>query len=237
MDESVRGTVEDATDGVTLSKRFDADEYDSPAVVYELASSRSEPVTVRVVEPLPDALGPGDLGFVGADGTTGWTIKGPKLVFEGELAPGGERTTACTGLGEHADAVGDLLGRPDAFEVDPPGGEPAADGDLVVDQLVAELREGAVSERNREFLRQEFGVDGPATAGETPEDVQAQLDRIERALADLSETVASLSDDVEDVEEQLPDYDIEGRIATLDDALSEVDAFTDDVRAAFGETQ
>lgn len=170
MDESsARRSVVDATDGVKLSKRFDAAEHDLPTVVYEFTSGRSEAVTVRVVEAIPDALGPDDVGFMGADGTTGWSIKGPKLVFEAELASGGEYTTSCTGRGEDADAVRALVDHPDAFEVDPPASD--ADTPDVADSGAGAADAGASDDSPEpvSILQDSTGTPAGGDADATPD--------------------------------------------------------------------
>ncbi len=61
-----------AADGVTVTKRFEADEFPVPAIAFNLTSRRSVPVTVRLVDTVPDDVAVEDLGFHPEYGSDYW---------------------------------------------------------------------------------------------------------------------------------------------------------------------
>lgn len=245
------GEVVDATEGVTLRKRYEEAEFHQPAVVYELTSDRDDRVRVRVIESIPDALAPEDLGFLGSSMERTWQIKGPKLVFENVLEPNESFTTACAARGDTADAITDLLGHPEAFEAspvesadreaaapftrsaanaDPPADAgPAAeaeaeaeDRERVVEQLVAELRTGQVSEESVTFLREELG------AGRPPRSVEARLKQLQTDLADVRAYTNALEAFIDEhgSGDEIVDR-LERRLASLEAAIEEVEESAD----------
>lgn len=50
-------------DGVTVTKRFETDEFPVPAIAFEFESTRETPVTLRVIDTVPEPVDVGDLGF------------------------------------------------------------------------------------------------------------------------------------------------------------------------------
>lgn len=242
------GEVVDATEGVTLRKRYEEAEFHQPAVVYEFTSDRDDRVRVRVIESIPEALAAEDLGFLGSSMERTWEIKGPKLVFENVLEPNESFTTACAARGEAADAITDLLGHPEAFEASPvesadreegaqltrsaenadspdedagPSAE-TEDRERVVEQLVAELRTGQVSEESVTFLREELG------AGRPPRSVEARLKQLQTDLADVRAYTNALEAFIDEhgSGDQLVDR-IERRIASLEAAIEDVEESAD----------
>lgn len=254
-----------AEDGVTLRKRFEETEYRLPTIAYEFRSDRAEPVTVRVIETIPDALDPEDVGFVDANGTDAWEIKGPALVFEDEIEPDAEYAAACAARGENAAAIEEILGRPDAFEVEPPSGAgatpaPAADftrnartarsdavvsrsragrsndeagsdravgkgGSVavaddraeprVVEQLVAELRDGEAGDENVALLKDALGID------ERPKrSLETRIRQLQSDLADVraySNTVEEFLDRHGSAEEVV--RQLESRLDAVEEAV------------------
>jgi methyl-accepting chemotaxis protein len=80
-------------DGVTVTKRFEADEFPVPAIAFELTSQRDEAVRVRLRDRVPPGVAVEDLGFHPEYGSEHWTIDGETISFERELGPEAEYTT------------------------------------------------------------------------------------------------------------------------------------------------
>jgi hypothetical protein len=191
MDEmDARGEpVVTATGGVTLQKRLETEDVHQPTVLYELGSQRDTAVDVRIVEPIPSALEPADLGFLETAGEQPWEINGPKLVFERTLEPDESSRSGIAARGDRADAIADLLEPPEFVDVDEANGR--VDGETesarhggdaagrLVEQLVAELREGTVPAETVASLRAELAV-----APERPS-LETRLAQLQADVADV----------------------------------------------------
>lgn len=59
--------------GIAIEKTFAADEFDTPAIVLTIENGRSSPVSLRVVDPLPEELDQSDIGFHPEYAAEGWT--------------------------------------------------------------------------------------------------------------------------------------------------------------------
>jgi hypothetical protein len=237
MDESdARGEpVVTATGGVTLEKRLETDEFQQPTVLYELTSQRDVAVDVRLIEPIPPALEPADLGFLGTAEEQAWEIHGPKLVLERTLEPGDTYRTGIAARGDRAGAVVDLLDAPELLEVDEargdrwpengestgstsPNAEPSGAGPLV-ERLVDELQTGAVPAETVAALRAELRAPGERPSLET------RLDQLQADVADVrayATTVEGFLDEHGPPNEVVDR--LEGRLEEVDDRLASVDA-------------
>ena len=213
-----------AADGVTLRKRFEAAEFHQPAVVYEFNSDRGEAVAVRVIEAIPDELDPADIGFLGSSVDRFWEIKGPKLVFENPIEPNAEFTTACTARGERAEAIRDLLGHPDVFEVRADGEETAPRADFT-----------------RSAAADEGSTPPEATSTtETVEDPVAEHDQVvEEFVAELRagevspESVAYLREELGAADR--PRRSVEARLKQVQTDVADVRAYTNALEAFLDE--
>lgn len=82
------------TDGVTVSKFFNAEDFPVPAVAFDVDSDRDEAVTLRIVDEIPDEFGIDQIGFHPEYGSEHWTASGDGVVrFEREIEPGESFTT------------------------------------------------------------------------------------------------------------------------------------------------
>ncbi|WP_059056511.1 hypothetical protein [Halobacterium hubeiense] len=82
------------TDGVTVSKFFNAEDFPVPAVAFDVDSSRDDAVTLRIVDEIPDEFGIDQIGFHPEYGSEHWTASGDGVVrFEREIEPGESFTT------------------------------------------------------------------------------------------------------------------------------------------------
>jgi len=105
---------------VTVTKRFEADEFPVPAIAFNFESRRSEPVTVRLSDVVPDDVAVEDLGFHPEYGSEYWTIDDDEISFEREIEPDGEYTTVYGIRATGTDNVEQFLTEPQFDEVDPP---------------------------------------------------------------------------------------------------------------------
>jgi outer membrane protein assembly factor BamB len=79
-----------ATQDLLVTKHVDSDTLAQPMVAYEIESLWSEPVTVRLSEPLGESgISDDAIGRLG----TGWRVEGDRLVYEASLEPDGQSRT------------------------------------------------------------------------------------------------------------------------------------------------
>jgi predicted nuclease with TOPRIM domain len=82
------------TDGISVSKFFNAEDFPVPAVAFEVASEREGEVTLTIVDEIPDEFGIDQIGFHPEYGSEHWTATGDGVVrFEREIDAGEEFTT------------------------------------------------------------------------------------------------------------------------------------------------
>jgi len=109
-----------SSDGVTVDKRFEEDEFPVPAIAFEIQSARSETVTVTIVDAVPEDVAVEDLGFHPEYGSEYWTIDEDQITFERELEAGSEYTTVYGIRATGTDNVEQFLTQPRIEKVDPP---------------------------------------------------------------------------------------------------------------------
>ena len=112
-----------ASDGVTVTKRFEADEFPVPAIAFNVVSQRSEPVNLRLVDTVPDDVAVEDLGFHPEYGSEFWDINDDRITFEKELEADSEYTTVYGIRATGTDDVEKFLTEPTIENVAPPLGE------------------------------------------------------------------------------------------------------------------
>ena len=136
-----------ASDGVTVVKRFEEDEFPVPAIAFEFESARDESVTVRMSDSVPEGIEVEDLGFHPEYGSEFWTIDDETITFERELDAGDSYTTVYGIRATGSDNVKQFLTEPVIEEIDPPlpedgsGGEeiiPESDDDVVKDAIAGD---------------------------------------------------------------------------------------------------
>ncbi|MFB6309082.1 MAG: hypothetical protein ABEH35_07110 [Haloarculaceae archaeon] len=120
-----------SSDGVTVTKRFEADEFPVPAIAFNVESERKEPVTVQLIDDVPEGVAVEDLGFHPEYGSEYWTIEEDEIAFEREIEPASEYTTVYGIRATGTDNVEQFLTEPALESVAPP-----LDGD--VDALVSD---------------------------------------------------------------------------------------------------
>ncbi|MFB6085448.1 MAG: hypothetical protein ABEJ84_01365 [Halodesulfurarchaeum sp.] len=131
--------------GVTVRKSFSADDFPVPAVTFEVASTREEPVDLRITDTIPEGFGVEQIGFHPDYGSEHWTATGDGGVrFERSVDPGEEFTTVYGVRMRAEDQPGVFLEEPDV-EVDPT--EAAETAEVVPEESSSVVRELARGER------------------------------------------------------------------------------------------
>jgi len=121
-----------SSDGVTVDKRFEEDEFPVPAIAFEIRSERSESVTVTIVDEVPEDVAVEDLGFHPEYGSEHWTIDEERITFEREMDADSEYTTVYGIRATGTEDVEKFLTQPVIESVDPP--LESDDDDAVVDE-------------------------------------------------------------------------------------------------------
>jgi archaellum component FlaC len=116
------------SDGVTVEKSFDPDDFPVPAIAFSIRADREDAVTVRLVDTVPDDVEPENIGFHPKYGAEFWDVVDGTIVFEREFAPGEEYTTVYGLRGENADVPEKFLSEPRLESVEPPLDADAAAG-------------------------------------------------------------------------------------------------------------
>jgi len=109
-------------DGVQLRKYYDEEEFQLPSIVYRFDSERSAAVEVRIVETLPDGIGPADVGFHNELGRDSWTLTENSLVWDGTIEPDGSERAVYALRPELEYDIGALTREPDTFTVNATAG-------------------------------------------------------------------------------------------------------------------
>jgi methyl-accepting chemotaxis protein len=126
-DSQAYETVSVRSDGVTVTKRFEEDEFPVPAIAFKFESARDEAVDVVLSDTVPEDVAVEDLGFHPEYGSEYWTIDDDEITFERELEPEDEYTTVYGIRATGTDNVEQFLSEPQFESVDPPLEEDEAD--------------------------------------------------------------------------------------------------------------
>ncbi len=109
-----------ASNGITVIKTFEADAFPVPAIAFRIKSDRTEAVTVRIVDDVPENVAVEDLGFHPEYGSEYWTIEDDEITFEREIESEEQYTTVYGIRATGTDDVEQFLTEPDIADVDPP---------------------------------------------------------------------------------------------------------------------
>jgi predicted nucleic acid-binding Zn-ribbon protein len=132
-----------ASDGVSVTKRFEADEFPVPAIAFNVVSKRSQTVNLRLVDTVPDDVAVEDLGFHPEYGSEFWDINDDQITFEKEIEADSDYTTVYGIRATGTDDVEKFLTEPTIESVDPPLDESeedlvGGDNDAVKDVISGE---------------------------------------------------------------------------------------------------
>jgi outer membrane murein-binding lipoprotein Lpp len=115
------------SDGVTVTKRFEADEFPVPAIAFNVVSQRTESVNVRLADSVPGDVAVEDLGFHPEYGSEFWDINDNEITFQKDLGAEADYTTVYGIRATGTDDVEKFLTEPRIESVDPPLDEDEAD--------------------------------------------------------------------------------------------------------------
>ena len=193
------GVVTVEADGVTVEKRFSADEFPVPAIEFVLRLDREEPTEFRLVDDIPADFPMDRIGFHPEYESEHWTAyQDHRVEYRRRLDPGEEVTTVY-GIRTDDPAEGErFLGEPtvaEATDEDDPVGDVA---DVIGDDS---------SQAVRDVLASAADADGPDAADGDADDGGIDLAAAE---ADLGAAAAEGDDgaDRESDDEATPDLDL-----------------------------
>jgi len=163
-------------DGIRVEKSFTDDAFPVPAVMYELSSTREEPVRVRIVDRIPESFPMDRIGFHPDYESENWTAyKDHRVEFERVLDPG-DGVETVFGIRDDDPELEGFLGTPVVEHV--PVGEEIEDVLGTDTDAVREVLSG-----DRETLP---GMEEPVSAAT---DGDEGLDDVSGADADVSDSV------------------------------------------------
>jgi len=180
-------TVTRSAEGITVTKRFEEDQFPVPAIAFEFTSEREEDVRVRMTDQVPESISVEDLGFHPEYGSEYWTIDEDVITFEREI---GANTTYTTVYGIRAtgtDDVHQFLSAPTLEEVDPP--------------LESEILPEGETDVVRDVLSGDTDLpdsDGTAETAEKEPDEEVTLDLSDPDVAGSEQAVAAESAETTD---------------------------------------
>jgi hypothetical protein len=173
-----------ASDGVTVEKSFEPDDFPVPAIAFNIDSERDTAVSVRLVDTVPDDVAPENIGFHPKYGAEFWDVEDGRIVFNRELAPEESYTTVYGLRGGDADTATKFMSEPTIDSVDPPLSED--DGDVETALNAAEIEGIDVSEDDTaELSVPETEAQKSATAA------NGESDDLAVSAVDSDETTAS----------------------------------------------
>ncbi len=109
-----------SSEGVSVEKSFEPDDFPVPAIAFVVRSDRDETVSVRLSDEVPDRVDPEDIGFHPKYGSEFWSVEDGKIVFEREFEAGEEYTTVYGLRASQTDDVESFMSEPTLETVDPP---------------------------------------------------------------------------------------------------------------------
>jgi len=212
------------TEGITVKKRFEEDQFPVPAIAFEFVSDRDDDVTVRMTDEVPEAIEVEDLGFHPEYGSEYWTIDEDVITFERDIEANSTYTTVYGIRATGTDDIEQFLSEPTLEEVDPPLSNETAEAATGEDDILP----GDGTDVVRDVLS---GESEPAETDETGED-ETEGD-LTLELNDPSETGAESADpdgSSSDATAPTPDADAGGTTGTVVEADSLVGALADELR-------
>jgi len=198
------------SDGVTVEKSFEPDDFPVPAIAFALRSDRDEAVTVRLVDTVPEDVSPENIGFHPKYGAEFWDVSGDDIVFERELAPGEEYTTVYGLRGDDADVPSKFMSDPRIKSVSPHLGGGIDDG---TDHLDDGTDNGT---------EDDTGASTDAESDTDTEGIESDTDTEDIELGGDAEDIES-DTDAEDIESDTDAEDIESD-TDAEDIESDTDA-------------
>lgn len=105
--------------GVSVEKRYEPDEFPVPAIAFTVTSTRDDPITVRMVDSLPDEVDPAHIGFHPDHGGEYWSVDESSVVFKRPFDPNEEYVTVYGLRHIYVDTASQFLVEPEIEVLDP----------------------------------------------------------------------------------------------------------------------
>jgi archaellum component FlaC len=105
--------------GVTVEKRYEPDEFPVPAIAFTVNSTRDDPITLRMVDDLPDEVDPAHIGFHPDHGGEYWSVDESSVVFKRPFDPNEEYVTVYGLRHIYVDTASQFLVEPEIEILDP----------------------------------------------------------------------------------------------------------------------
>ena len=136
------------TEGMKVTKSFDAEGFPVPAVTFRVESDRNDPVGLRITDEIPEGFGIEQIGFHPDYGSEHWTATGEGVVrFERTVNPG-EAFTTVYGIRMADDEEPTPFLEAPSVEVDPSAIEEEEIDEVVPKESSEVVRELASGERD-----------------------------------------------------------------------------------------
>ncbi|MFB6083833.1 MAG: hypothetical protein ABEJ94_06275 [Halorientalis sp.] len=212
------------SNGVTVIKTFEADAFPVPAIAFRINSDRTEAVTVRLVDEVPENVAVEDLGFHPEYGSEYWTIEDDEITFEREIEAEEQYTTVYGIRATGTDNVEQFLTEPEIAEVDPP----------------LEDEEGVVGGSGSDVVRDVISGNADSVPGlddeEEDEDIgtldltdpNAEQAEADPENVDLVDAGGDDEDEDEDTEAEVEDEEVEDQAAEAEPEADTEDTETED---------
>jgi len=214
-----------ASNGITVIKTFEADAFPVPAIAFRIKSDRTEPVTVRIVDDVPENVAVEDLGFHPEYGSEYWTIEDDEITFEREVESEEQYTTVYGIRATGTDDVEQFLTEPDIADVDPPledeDGVVGGSGSDVVRDVISGNTDSVpgLSDEEGGDEDEDIGTLDLADPNSEGEEAEAEDDDEDKAEAeDAEESEAEDDEAVEPEAEEAEAEDDEGDEAEAEEA-------------------
>ncbi|CAI49666.1 probable coiled coil protein [Natronomonas pharaonis DSM 2160] len=234
-----------SSDGVTVEKSFEPDDFPVPAIAFAIESERDESVSVRITDTVPEDVAPEDIGFHPDYGAEFWDVEEGQIVFERDFDAGEEFTTVYGLRGGDAEVARKFMSEPEIESVDPPlsGPERAAAqaaGDIemgigpIADDATASGagRTTAGADDRQPSAGQADDGEQAAIAPGDEDSLVAQLATEINAGAVDRQTVLYLRDALG---VNLASASVEARIEQLQSSVADLDAYTSALEAFLDE--
>ncbi len=242
MSEADPDAVTVSTDGITLRKTVDTEQFEMLAVVIELTSEREDAAHIQVVDALPTGVPMEDIGFHPEYGAEHWSVEDGHVAFEREIATRETYTTIYVIRDYPKAETGALLTEPDVDLVH----APESVGEVVDEGRSEVVRDFVAGEADLPGLEDELATDAEATAAseeisaepsESPEESAAEDRELRESLSGgvvpvLVEELREGNVDPEDrrlLGDELlgTEGTVEARLTHLQQRVSDLEAYTD----------
>jgi uncharacterized coiled-coil protein SlyX len=216
-----------ASNGITVIKTFEADAFPVPAIAFRIKSDRTEAVTVRIVDDVPENVAVEDLGFHPEYGSEYWTIEDDEITFEREIESEEQYTTVYGIRATGTDDVEQFLTEPDIADVDPPledeDGVVGGSGSDVVRDVISGNTDSVPGLSDEEGGDEDEDIGtldlaDPNSEGEEAEPEDDEEDEAEAEEAEESEPEEEEEEDEAEAEEEPEDEEDEAEAEEADAA-------------------